>query len=197
MRKFFTLFSFLIITPFIFLFTIIFTLYVSHKQQAALHVYSRVASPIPSSEATDFAALPGVSSNIHDEVGAADARAELVRQFLAKYNSPLEPYAQNIVDAADKYTLDYRLIPAIAMQESNLCKRIPKGSNNCWGYGIYGHTVMKFSDFGQGIDTVTKALATKYRAKGLETPKEIMSMYTPSSNGSWAHGVNYFMDELQ
>lgn len=132
-----------------------------------------------------------------DEVVAADGRGELVRQFLTKYDSPLEPYSDFIVSMADKYGLDFRLVPAIAMQESNLCKHIPEGSNNCWGFGIYGDKIMKFSTYAEGIETVTKALAGKYKALGLHTPEEIMSRYTPSSNGSWAFGVNHFMEQLQ
>lgn len=197
MKKFILTFSFFVITPFVFLFTIVFTLYTSHKFTARTQVGARVASAQTSTQTSSFAALPDAGSMISDEVVPADARFEMVRQFLAKYHSPLLPYAQNIIDAADKYKLDFRLIPAIAMQESGLCKKIPENSFNCWGFGIYGKTVTRFEDYPHGIDIVTKALATRYRQKGLETPKEIMSMYTPSSNGSWAHGVNYFMEELQ
>lgn len=31
-----------------------------------------------------------------------------------------------IVAIADKYNIDFRLLPAIAMQESNLCKSDPR-----------------------------------------------------------------------
>ena len=80
------------------------------------------------------------------------------------------------------------------MQESNLCKKIPDGSHNCWGYGIYGGKVTMFQDYKEGIYTVTKGLATRYKPKGLVTPEQIMTMYTPSSNGSWAFSVNHFME---
>ena len=87
--------------------------------------------------------------------------------------------------------------PAIAMQESNLCKRSPENSFNCWGFGIYGQKVTRFSDYEEGIEAVTKTLALKYKADGLDTPQEIMRRYTPQSNGSWAESVEYFMDQLQ
>jgi len=121
----------------------------------------------------------------------------MVRQFFAKYKSPLEPYAKNIVDDADKYTLDFRLLPAIAMQESNLCQKIITDSHNCWGFGIYGKTVTKFESYPEAIDTVTKTLANNYVAGGLNTPDEIMRKYTPSNTGAWADSVNYFMAQLQ
>ena len=83
------------------------------------------------------------------------------------------------------------------MQESGLCRHIPVNSYNCWGFGIYGTTVKHFANYQEGIDTVTRTLATRYKARGLITPQQIMTMYTPSSNGSWAFGVQHFMDVLQ
>jgi len=197
MRKLFLTFSFFAVAPLIFLFTVVFTLYVSHKHTARTVLINRVAAPVDLEQTSIFASLPGNTTEITTEVGQMDARVELVRQFLERYNSPLEPYSQHIVDMADKYELDFRFIPAIAMQESNLCKRIPIGSHNCWGWGIYGDKITRFEDYTHAIETVTKSLATKYRNKGLTTPDEIMRMYTPSSNGSWANGVNFFMEELQ
>ena len=114
-------------------------------------------------------------------VNGKDARIAAVKNFFSFYKSALTPYADEIVKAADKYGLDYRLIPAIAMQESNLCKKAPKDSYNCWGFGIYGKKVTKFDNYNQAIDTVTKTLATKYKAQGLETPEEIMSKYTQAA----------------
>ena len=144
-----------------------------------------------------YAALPDTGNAYITDVVSTDARVEMVRQFFEKHKSPLEPYAEVVVSTADSYSLDFRLIPAIAMQESNLCKRIPPASHNCWGFGIYGDKVTRFEDYPTAIEAVTKTLATKYRQSGLDTPEEIMSRYTPSSNGSWAHGVNYFLDQLQ
>jgi len=143
-----------------------------------------------------FAALPAASGTLTTTIGEQDARIAIVKDFFKKYKSDLFPYANDVINAADKYGLDYRLIPAIAMQESNLCKSAPKDSYNCWGFGIYGKKVTKFDNYAEAIDTVTKTLANQYKAKGLETPEQIMTIYTPGSNGSWANGVNYFMNEL-
>ena len=112
------------------------------------------------------------------------------------YNSPLEQFAPDIVRTADKYGLDYRLLSSIAMQESNLCKKIIKDSYNCWGFGIYGTKVTRFQSYPEAIETVSKTLAKEYKNKGFETPEQIMKKYTPSSNGSWARGVNHFMNQL-
>lgn len=142
-------------------------------------------------------ALPASSNLMQQGVVVQDARVEIIRQFLHQYNSPLEPYADYIVQTADKYNLDFRLIPAIAMQESNVCKVIPTDSYNCWGWGIYGSTIMKFKNYQEAIDTVGKGISKDYVYGGLTTPDMIMKKYTPGSNGSWANAVQHFMENMQ
>lgn len=143
-----------------------------------------------------FAALPAASGTLKISIVSQDARLVAVKAFFKEYHSDLLPFADNVINSADKYGLDFRLIPAIAMQESSGCKNAPKDSYNCWGFGIYAKKVTKFDSYPQAIDTVTKTLAKQYKANGLETPEQIMTRYTPGSNGSWAKGVNHFMNQL-
>ena len=84
-----------------------------------------------------YASLPDTLPSISGEVTAEDARSEIIREYLDAYNSPLMSYADFIVQTADKYGLDFRLLTAIAQKESGLCRVIPEGSNNCWGWGIH------------------------------------------------------------
>lgn len=191
MRKIILLTLFFFVTPIALLFNVVYLSYLTYQTHGG-NLLSQ-----SSKHATAYAALPSAENTLSGKIFQKDARVDTVKSFLNQYASPLEPFAQNIIDAADKYSLDFRLIPAIAMQESNLCKKAPKNSNNCWGFGIYGKKVTTFDSYGQAIDTVTKTLALEYKAKGLETPEEIMSKYTPSSNGSWASSVNHFMNQLQ
>lgn len=190
MRKIFLVFSFFAITQALIFISIFFLLSISYKQNEN-NLYTtrhhRVA----------FAALPSIGDTIQDQIIYEDARIEIVRQFFERYDSPLEPHATTVVEAADLYDLDFRLIPAIAMQESNLCKKAPLDSNNCWGFGIYGTKVLTFDSYQDAIYAVTRTLALNYIADGLDTPYEIMTRYTPQSNGSWAESVEYFMNQLQ
>src|SRR3989344_3949888 len=190
MTKIFLTFSFFGFTASLLLASIFFLLSVSYKQNK-----NNVYTTRPHSVA--FAALPSLENKIEDKIFEDGARVEIVRQFFERYNSPLEPHAATVIEAADLYDLDFRLIPAIAIQESNLCKRSPPNSHNCWGFGIYGDKVTRFSNFEEAIHTVTKTLALKYKADGLITPYEIMKRYTPQSQGSWAEAVEFFMDKLQ
>lgn len=140
-----------------------------------------------------------ISNNTNRDIIAASGqqgRATILKEFLSKYNSPLLPYTENIISAADFYGIDYRLLPAIAFQESTLCKKIPKESYNCWGFGIYGGKVTRFTSYEDAIETISKTLAKEYKSKGLEQPSEIMTKYTPQSNGSWAKNVSLTMDKI-
>lgn len=143
-----------------------------------------------------FSAIP-YSGSYQTDIVLSDAREANLRAFFRKYNSPLYDYSGEIIQKADENKFDYRLLPAIAMQESNLCKYIPENSYNCWGWGIYGNTVTRFSSYSEAIDTVSRGIKKHYIDKGLVTASDIMAKYTPSSNGSWAHGVNTFLRALE
>jgi hypothetical protein len=188
MKNVFLLLAFFVITPVAFLFCLVLTLFFYRNH---------ITSDFIASNKVAYAALPTTQNNFSVSITQQDGRVEKIRQFFESYHSPLEPFANDIVMASDEFGLDYRLVPAIAMQESNLCKKIPEDSHNCWGFGIYGKTVTKFPDYHEAIYTVTKTLATKYKEKGLITPDEIMTKWTPSSDGSWAFSVHQFMDALQ
>ncbi|TSC83615.1 MAG: hypothetical protein G01um101413_968 [Parcubacteria group bacterium Gr01-1014_13] len=149
---------------------------------------------------TAVMAAPVAVASLESGFTVSDARSLIVKKYLRRYGSPLEPFAQYLVDTADKYNLDYRLLPAIAQQESNLCKKIPEDSHNCWGFGIYGNKVTRFDSYAQAIDTVARTLKKKYIDQGLDTPEEMMAKYTPPSvekGGPWAKAVNQFLADLE
>lgn len=145
-----------------------------------------------------YASLPSKIPSVSGEIGIGDARGIIVKNYLKQYNSPLLPYAEDIVKNSDKYGLDYRLLPAIAQQESNLCKIIPPNSYNCWGWGINSQSNLGFDSFPEGIEIVARGLKLQYLDKGLHTVYQIMSKYNPNSpDGAWAKGVSQFMSEME
>jgi len=131
------------------------------------------------------------------EFDTNDIRVANLKYFFRKYNSVLYDHAETFVKRADENQFDYRLLPAIAMQESNLCKYIYEGSHNCWGWGIYGNKVTRFDSYDEAIDTISRGIKKYYIDKGLTTPEEIMRKYTPPSDGSWAYGVNTFLKVIE
>lgn len=190
MRKFLLLTTFFLTMPLVLISTMIFALFISYQRTSLL------SPSLITTQTVAYAALPSAQNVFDYTVIEDEGRVEKVRQFLSQHNSPLEEHAAYMVQMADAYNIDYRLIPAIAMQESNLCRRIPLESHNCWGFGIYGKKVTMFSSYPEAIETVTRTLATKYKDSGLISPNEIMSMYTPSSDGDWAASVTHFMEQL-
>jgi len=144
-----------------------------------------------------FAALPDKSPSTSIKLISSDARGDILKEYLTTYDSPLSPYSYYIVNVADEFNIDFRLITAIAQQESNLCKFIPDNTYNCWGWGIHSRGTLGFDSYEEGIKVVTEGISKEYLAKGYSTPDEIMKKYTPLSNGSWASAVNQFIKEME
>lgn len=144
-----------------------------------------------------YASLPNTQGEVKGAATSQDARFEILRQYLNHYNSPLEPYVDEIIKASEKYELDFRLLVAIAQQESNLCKKIPGDSYNCWGWGIHERGTLMFDSYTEAVNTVAKGLKEDYVDKGYTTPEQIMVKYTPSSPGSWAKGVSQFLSDME
>lgn len=192
MRKLLLLTTYFFMTPLFISTLILYYAFVNHNQSSdPLSIFAHTPPVL-------FAALPSSENSFKGNIiGEGDKRVDNVEEFMDRYNSQLHPYSKNIVEAADKYGVDYRYLPAIGMQESNLCKKTPKDSYNCWGFGVYGKKVTRFDSYGQAIDVVTKTLAENYIAGGLDTPEKIMTKYTPSNNGEWADAVNHFIDQIE
>jgi len=145
-----------------------------------------------------YASLPREFPKIDGEVTFDDARPLIIRNYLERYNSPLLGHEEYIVKRSDEMGMDFRLITAIAQQESNLCKIIPPRTYNCWGWGIHSEGTLGFDSYEEAIDAVTLGLKENYFNKGLTTPDTIWPKYTPSSpDGAWAKGVNQFMAEME
>lgn len=159
----------------------------------------KVVTPI-SQNFNLYVALPTNQTEVVSEIDFIDARGKIVEDFFKGYKAPLSEHATTFIQVADKYKLDYRLLPAISMQESNGGKRVINNSHNPFGYGIYGSKVTKFSSWEEAIEAVGKGLRENYLDEGLVTPEQIMAKYTPPSvsiGGPWAKGVRSFMEELR
>ena len=106
-------------------------------------------------------------------------------------NAPLADYAEKFVEVANKYGLDYRLLPAIATVESS------GGKNNFRKYNAWGWGNKSFGSFEEGIETVGKGLKTGYIDKGRDTVDEIAPVYCPPNASNWVRSVNQFMIEIE
>lgn len=147
-----------------------------------------------------YSALPQALGEVKSAIQTADARPLIIKNYLQEYQSPLTPFAEYLVQISDKNSLDYRLLVAIARQESTLCKNIPADSYNCWGWGIHSQGTLRFNSYEEAIAKVAAGIKEKYVDQGLTTPEQIMEKYCPLSlekGGSWALWVEQFMEELR
>lgn len=133
------------------------------------------------------------SDNILLANAKTDPRVKKLEAFLQYYKSPLSGYSFYFVYCADKYGLDWKLLPAITGIESTFGKRIPGGSYNAYGWG---NGLMRFNSWEQSIDHVSQKLAEKYIAKGLDTPYKINPVYCPP-NPTWGRKVALFMEKIE
>lgn len=192
MSKLFLLVNFLILTPFVLVFAM--ALY-AYNGYHVTHKLTQDKSIMTVASLTQE--QPTVNTNVLGASDEIDPRVTNLREFLFQYKSSLEPFTENIIQAADQAGIDYRLLPAIAMEESNLCRKSPTDSYNCWGFGVYGKNIRHFNSFAEAINIVSRTLAKEYKDKGFVTPEEIVEKYTPNNNGKWVISVTQFMDEIK
>lgn len=126
-----------------------------------------------------------------------DFRKNALRKFFTFYKSPLVDHLDVLIREADANGIDYALIPAIAMQESQGCKAIPDDSYNCWGFGIYGKTVTRFQSYDDAIIQVAKTIKETYIKGGLTNPTLLEDRWAPQSRGLWSYSVNFFISKLR
>lgn len=119
-----------------------------------------------------------------------DIRVAKIKAYLSQRAAPLADYAKDFVAAADKYGIDYNIVAAISIIESEGGKHTFK-PYNAWGWGKTG-----FSSWEEGIWTVSKGIS-KYYAKGMTTPRSISYSYCPPSSDSWASKVKSVMNTIE
>ncbi len=113
-----------------------------------------------------------------------DTRYERLEQFFENYHCLAPRHTREYIEAADRYGIDYRLLPAISVRETTC--GLTQWRNNYWGY----HPGRQpFQTVEEGIDFVARQLGEGgfYRGKNLEEklftynplpkyPKEVKSL---------------------
>jgi len=158
---------------------------------AALMVACLIPQPAQAQEEKMF--MAGGSAVLKNIDFKTDIRVEQLENFLNDYNSPLASYAQVFVEMADKYQIDWRLLPAISGVESCFGKQIPPYSYNAYGWN---NGNFRFESWEDSIEIVSKALKERYYNLGLDTPDKIGRVYAPPSK-TWAIKVNYFIEKIE
>lgn len=148
------------------------------------------------------------SAGIQAIIEAGDARDQIVANFLERHNSPLKPYdywGEFLVGLADKYSLDFRFLPAIMMEESNLCKATPMTTNeagqqvesfNCLGLGVHSRGTWGFPSYEANLEKAAEILKKNYIDQGRTTTRQVAEKYTASVD-KWTNSVNQWMAEMR
>lgn len=142
----------------------------------------------------NFEPETAIPEDIKIESKKISNEAQILASYLAKYNSPLQYHAQDFIDAANLYDIDWKLVPSIAGVESTFGKRIP-GGYNAWGWGVYGTNRIYFKSWKDGIYTLSKGLKEDYISRGLTTPYTMNKRYAASP--AWGWKVAFFMNDLE
>ncbi|MDQ3099737.1 MAG: hypothetical protein M3Q44_08405 [bacterium] len=149
-----------------------------------------IQAPSPIAEETPIPEAQLISEE--EKQNEKNTKVLKLQKFLSSYNSPMAGNAQDFVEAAEQYNLDWKLVPAIAGVESTFGKHLIPGSHNAYGWG--GGKI-RFESWREGIYTISKGLAEKYAARGLITPHQIQPVYAPPSL-TWGNKVTFFMNKL-
>ena len=110
-------------------------------------ISNREPQDISNSPAYSFSKLPA-SKKI-------DNRANQLQSFLTARKSPLAPHSARIVDIADKYGLDWKLLVAISGVESGFGRVMPLNSFNAYGWS---NGLTRFESWENSIEHVSQVL---------------------------------------
>ena len=124
-------------------------------------------------------------------VAKKDDRAERLDSYFGAKGSPFAGKGANFITVADKYDIDWTLLPAIANLESQLGKAVPAYSFNPYGWnnGKY-----HFGSWENANEVVANGLRTRYAPTGVITPARIGRMYAASP--TWATRVARYQFEI-
>jgi hypothetical protein len=103
-----------------------------------------------------------------------DSRVVRLQRFLQERDCPVSRFASDFIEAADRFDLDWRLLPSISYVESGGGKEYR--GNNIFGWG---NGLQAFPSIRAGIRLVASRLAKSnlYRHKNLD---EVLRTYNPN-----------------
>jgi hypothetical protein len=117
-----------------------------------------------------------------------DPRLQTLRDFFDRFDCPASEYSEHFIQAADNYSLDWRLLPSISYVESTGGKAARNNNFFGWDSGK-----AQFSSPRAAIYTIGYRLATShlYRGKNLDN---VLATYNP--NADYARKVKSVMRRI-
>ena len=121
-----------------------------------------------------------------------DKKVQNIKTYMSRRNSPLSEKADYIVIMANKFNIDYRLLPAISIIESSGGTKLYR-PYNAWGWG--GSKGFTFENWEHSIYVVSNGLG-RYYARGAVTPEQIAPAYNPHTPNEWSAKVKMVMNQI-
>jgi hypothetical protein len=118
----------------------------------------------------------------------AAERAQKLEAFFEAHGCPRPFHAQDYVDAADLYGVDYRLLPAVSVRESTC--GVYAHRNNRWGWASLH---VGFRSVERGIHYITRELAFGRYYRGKDVDGKLRA-YNP--NPHYVRQVKHLMEEI-
>ena len=121
-----------------------------------------------------------------------DKKVGNIETYMGRRNAPLEDEAHYMVMMANKFEIDYRLVPAISIIESSGGLRLYR-KYNAWGWG--GANGFTFENWEHSIYVVSRGLGGYY-SMGLDTPRKMAPRYNPHTPNEWGAKVEMVMNQI-
>ncbi len=119
-------------------------------------------------------------------------KVENIQKYMSRRNAPLKNEARYIVMMANKFEIDYRLVPAISIIESSGGLKLYR-KYNAWGWG--GANGFTFENWEHSIYVVSRGLGGYY-SMGLDTPRKMAPRYNPHTPNEWGAKVEMVMNQI-
>ncbi len=166
-----------------------------NKINNRLHSFILLPLLLANMQAPEFFNKPLISDQVVESLGmnfqnlsndavviSLDPRAEKIDAYFAQWDLPLSGHGAGMVAASDKYGIDWRLLPALAMLETTGGKNLCGDGTNLNAFG-YGSCQIHFSTFEESFEAVAKTVSgngknTSHLYKG-KTVEEILEVYNP------------------
>jgi hypothetical protein len=150
----------------------------------------------------------GVTEMIDEQTALLDeqkVKAAKIDAYFGQWDLPASGYGLAMVQAADKWGIDWRLLPALAKLETtggkHMCKNL-NGVNNMFGFGS---CTIGFTSFEHSFDIVARTLSgngprtsSLYKDKPIE---KILEVYNPPATPGITPGYHKLafkiMDEIE
>lgn len=148
-----------------------------------------------------------IIQKVSSQISSRDTRSLALHGYLETMQCsngsipPLADYSEELVDSADKYGLDWKIIPAISGVETWFgCAGDAESYRNAWGMGGGPSNRYRFDTWEEGIDVYAKMLADGYGTDVHTRLYDVASLYVYGHAGrhdKWADGVMKYFNGIE